>query len=500
MSQTKAQLLNPQGDFTLTGQLIGVGATFSGNVSIAGTLTKQDVTNVDSVGVITARSDISIADKIIHTGDTNTAIRFPSADTFTVELGGSERVRVGSSGEYDDITGPSDAGIVIGGGSFASAGLQVRTSATGVGRIYFGDNSADDNGRKDGYIIYSQDSRSMQFATAQTERIRINSGGRVNIGHLNQTGSHLDYTKVNIYGQTSAGGTNKNLNLLNVYNYGDGNNGNIGGIGLGAGASPGSYTKASIGFVRTGTYGRGDLTFYINDQANGDQVAETDERLRITSDGKIGIGEDDPDGNYLLIRAASTVGTTKGHIMLTGDSATNGQGPQIVFSESGSGSSFAGAYVGHTREGSNSTGNLVFATRATGGDANTVPTVALTINSSQAATFTSSVSDSKGNLRSIPRNGQGSTYTLVASDAGKAIGATNTVTIPNGVMSSGDAVTIINENNSDITIAQGSGFTLYNASEGNNAAGGNRTLASRGLCTLYFPSNSQAYISGAGLS
>ena len=60
MSQTKAQLLEPTGDFTLTSQLIGVGATFSGNVSIAGTLTKQDVTNVDSVGLITARSGIKV--------------------------------------------------------------------------------------------------------------------------------------------------------------------------------------------------------------------------------------------------------------------------------------------------------------------------------------------------------------------------------------------------------------------------------------------------------
>ena len=42
--------------------------------------------------------DVDIADKIVHTGDTNTAIRFPSADTFTVETGGSERIRVNSAG------------------------------------------------------------------------------------------------------------------------------------------------------------------------------------------------------------------------------------------------------------------------------------------------------------------------------------------------------------------------------------------------------------------
>ena len=72
--------------------------TASGNVSIGGTLTYEDVTNVDSIGIITARSHVSIADSIIHTGDTDTSIRFPAANTFAVETGGSERLRVDSSG------------------------------------------------------------------------------------------------------------------------------------------------------------------------------------------------------------------------------------------------------------------------------------------------------------------------------------------------------------------------------------------------------------------
>ena len=72
----------------------GVAATFTG------VLTYEDVTNIDSLGIITARSDVSISDKIIHTGDTNTAIRFPAADTFTVETAGSEAFRVDSSQRF----------------------------------------------------------------------------------------------------------------------------------------------------------------------------------------------------------------------------------------------------------------------------------------------------------------------------------------------------------------------------------------------------------------
>jgi len=55
-------------------------------------------TETYSVGAATFAGDVSIADKIIHTGDTNTAIRFPAADTFTVETSGSERFRVDSTG------------------------------------------------------------------------------------------------------------------------------------------------------------------------------------------------------------------------------------------------------------------------------------------------------------------------------------------------------------------------------------------------------------------
>ena len=37
----------------------GVG-TFSGNVSVGGTLTYQDVTNIDSVGMVTARQGVQV--------------------------------------------------------------------------------------------------------------------------------------------------------------------------------------------------------------------------------------------------------------------------------------------------------------------------------------------------------------------------------------------------------------------------------------------------------
>jgi hypothetical protein len=46
----------------------------------------------------TVNGDVYIPDKIIHLGDTNTAIRFPAADTVSIETAGSERARIDNSG------------------------------------------------------------------------------------------------------------------------------------------------------------------------------------------------------------------------------------------------------------------------------------------------------------------------------------------------------------------------------------------------------------------
>ena len=117
---------------------------------------------------------------------------------------------------------------------------------------------------------------------------------------------------------------------------------------------------------------------------------------------------------------------------------------------------------------------------------------------SAGVTVTGSVTDTKGNVRSIPANAQSGAYVAVAADAGKAIYiSTGGVTLNDSVFSAGDAVTIINNSGSNQTITQGSGVTLYNTSD---AGTGNRTLAGRGMATVWFAAASTAYISGSGLS
>ena len=62
-------------------------STLSGNVSIGGTLTYEDVTNVDSVGVVTARSGVDITG-----GDLN------AASNLIIKVDGGEKVRLTSAG------------------------------------------------------------------------------------------------------------------------------------------------------------------------------------------------------------------------------------------------------------------------------------------------------------------------------------------------------------------------------------------------------------------
>ena len=64
-------------------------------------------------GNLTLPGDVTIPDKIVHDGDTNTAIRFPAADTVSVETGGSERVRVDSSGRVGIGTNNPDQKLKI---------------------------------------------------------------------------------------------------------------------------------------------------------------------------------------------------------------------------------------------------------------------------------------------------------------------------------------------------------------------------------------------------
>ena len=102
---------------TFTGNLTGVTANFSGNVTIGGTLTYDDVTNVDSIGVVTARSGVQfglagVGGSISGAGNANlgivTASRLNSTGIVTaagLDLTGQLREQVNiTAGKLSDNT------------------------------------------------------------------------------------------------------------------------------------------------------------------------------------------------------------------------------------------------------------------------------------------------------------------------------------------------------------------------------------------------------------
>ena len=111
---------------------------------------------------------------------------------------------------------------------------------------------------------------------------------------------------------------------------------------------------------------------------------------------------------------------------------------------------------------------------------------------------TGTISDSIGDVRKLGMNAQSGNYTLVASDSGKFIRRTGgDITINPSVFSTGDMVTILNDDGSSMTIIQGSSFSLINTAD---ASTGNRTVAQRGLATILFNAQNQGYISGSGIT
>ena len=72
-----------------SGIITAVGGHFSGNLSVAGTLTYEDVKNIDSIGIITARSDLNVDG---HTNLDNVSIVGNS--TITASGSGTGKLRI----------------------------------------------------------------------------------------------------------------------------------------------------------------------------------------------------------------------------------------------------------------------------------------------------------------------------------------------------------------------------------------------------------------------
>ena len=259
-----------------TGQFnIGVAATIfaNGNATFAGILTAASYSGIDLGAVTGATGDFSIADKIVHTGDTNTTIRFPSADTFTVETAGSERLRIGSGGGvgisttlirnqyFMNIAAPSQAyvpgtNLMDGGGvCFQGTDNSFEEGRTYPGIFWTGNTASLGRARAGilGISVANNDATDIAFLTRHMadgsaltptdEKMRLTTEGRVGLGTTSPGATRLHCWDGDSGGSTASGAvvtieknTTATLQFLspnNAYNairFGDNNDNGAGWI------------------------------------------------------------------------------------------------------------------------------------------------------------------------------------------------------------------------------------------------------------------------------
>tara|TARA_A100001015_G_scaffold319733_1_gene443619 strand:- start:87 stop:1403 length:1317 start_codon:yes stop_codon:yes gene_type:complete len=337
----------------------GVG-TFTGDLTVGGVLTYEDVTNVDSIGIITARAgvkvgsgitlskdgdifatgvttatkfvgdgseltgvastenirtntnatflqnvnvsgtstvggDVNIADKIVHIGDTNTAIRFPAADTFSVETAGNEATRINSNGR---ILVNSTTSRNIGGSATRLVQVEGTAGESGIAVV-----------------------RNSANASPPTLDLAKSRSGSVGGNTIVQSGDKLG-----------------------IINF------------VGADGTDLQTSAAQITGEVDGTPGADDMPGRLVFKTTADGSASTTERLRIDSSGRLLLGtttEGADSGDDLTISNSGNMGLTL--------RSTDSNYCNIYFSDATSGTAEYAGYVSYQH----STDSLQFATAST---------------------------------------------------------------------------------------------------------------------------------------
>lgn len=224
------------------------------------------------------------------TGDANTGMWFPAADTLAWSTGGSERMRVDTSGNVG--IGTSSPGnfdtawqrLVIGGGS-GDVGQTIYSGSASIGTMAFADGTSGAQ-QYAGLIRYLHASDAMTFWANADERMRIDSSGNVGLGVTPSAWG--GYTALQVK-NTIIGGLSGNNALFGSNTYYNGSD------FIYIGTDPAALYRQLLGAHSWLTAPSGTA---------GNAISFT-QAMTLDASGNLGVGETSPTGGRLHVSQSS---------------------------------------------------------------------------------------------------------------------------------------------------------------------------------------------------
>ena len=250
----------------------GNAVEFTSNINLPGTLGVTGATTLSSTLGVTGTG--SAAAPSFSFGDNDTGIYRPGANQVAITTGGTERLRINSSGNVGIGTTSPGYELEIGGSLNIQLALTANTT-TGNSQIYFGDSADDDAGA----LVYRHDGDSLAFNVNAAERMRLDSSGRLLVSTSSPSGSSSLQVagKIATLGLDSAFGSDS---IPTIYR---------------SGSTSGSYPFDNFGHLIIQPRADGNPRDIVFATGNGGA-----NKTVIDSSGRVGIGDSAPNVEFSL--------------------------------------------------------------------------------------------------------------------------------------------------------------------------------------------------------